>query len=126
LLRTLLRARSPLSRRRLAAVARARATRSDIKDGFPGELRVQLCRVKTSAMNAGGTVPVANAGAPRARRRTTSAVGSAAVTSTAAAAAALTPRRRRAPPWRRRALRVRTHAPPRRPGAAARARQARV
>jgi hypothetical protein len=43
--------------------------RSDIKDGFPGELRVQLCRVKTSAMNAGGTVPVANAGAPRARRR---------------------------------------------------------
>lgn len=44
----------------------APAARSDVKEGFPGELRVQLCRTKTSALNAGGTVPIANAGAQHA------------------------------------------------------------
>ena len=35
--------------------------RSDVKDGFPGELRVQLCRCKNNGFT-GGTIPVANAG----------------------------------------------------------------
>ena len=34
---------------------------SDVTAGYPGELRLQLCRVKNNGLT-GGTLPVANAG----------------------------------------------------------------
>ena len=37
---------------------------SEVNDKLSGELRVQLCRAKNSSV-AGGTKPIANAGAPR-------------------------------------------------------------
>lgn len=43
-------------------ISKTRLPRSDVKENFPGELRVQLCRCKNNGIT-GGTIPIANAGA---------------------------------------------------------------